>query len=419
MHKNKRKKRKKYMKNVGFMEENRGKQQDKRIKNSKQRYFKPKTTAVYLHIIVMNSKGHAKKEPRERKREVAKMKKKIAMVLALGMALTAGNSVACLAAENDGEDASGKTLKIGVSWSQYNDALYYSWGEGLEKVMNDTCKEHGYDSVEFVNVVAENDASKQANDISDLITQDCDAIITYAFDNQAIASSIEEAHKAEIPIILWDRDQAKDSSPEADLYVGLDTYKQAYEAGKAFFQKMIDAGEEPTEIISIIGATNDNNALNRQKGFEDAAAEFDLEIAQTVPSDWDSEKALTGFTAAWQAHPNSNCVLIASDFIVTAVQTVLESNDAWYPQGEEDHVWICSQDGYPTGVKFMQDGYMDMSGMYNVDGMCENFANSVYALVEGTYDGEQKLYTEPMVVDAADMDSLELWGANYMEEAAE
>lgn len=347
------------------------------------------------------------------------MKKKIAMVLALGMALTAGNSVACLAAENDGEDASGKTLKIGVSWSQYNDALYYSWGEGLEKVMNDTCEEHGYDSVEFVNVVAENDASKQANDISDLITQDCDAIITYAFDNQAIASSIEEAHKAEIPIILWDRDQAKDSSPEADLYVGLDTYKQAYEAGKAFFQKMIDAGEEPTEIISIIGATNDNNALNRQKGFEDAAAEFDLEIAQTVPSDWDSEKALTGFTAAWQAHPNSNCVLIASDFIVTAVQTVLESNDAWYPQGEEDHVWICSQDGYPTGVKFMQDGYMDMSGMYNVDGMCENFANSVYDLVEGTYDGEQKLYTEPMVVDAADMDSLELWGANYMEEAAE
>ena len=67
----------------------------------------------------------------------------------------------------------------------------------------------------------------------------------------------------------------------------------------------------------------------------------------------------------------------------------------------------------------MQDGYMDMSGMYNVDGMCENFANSVYDLVEGTYDGEQKLYTEPMVVDAADMDSLELWGANYMEEAAE
>lgn len=347
------------------------------------------------------------------------MKKKIAAVLALGMILTVGNGVTCLAAENEGTEEAGKTLKIGVSWSQYNDALYYSWGEGLEKAMNDTCKDHGYDSVEFVNVVAENDASKQANDISDLITQDCDAIITYAFDNQAIASSIEEAHKAEIPIILWDRDQAEGSSPEADLYVGLDTYKQAYEAGKAFFQKMIDAGEEPTEIISIIGATNDNNALNRQKGFEDAAAEFDLEITQTVPSDWDSEKALTGFTAAWQAHPNSNCVLIASDFIVTAVQTVLESNDAWYPQGEEDHVWICSQDGYPTGVKFMQDGYMDMSGMYNVDGMCENFANSVYDLIEGTYEGEQKLYTEPMVVDAADMESLELWGANYMDEAAE
>lgn len=347
------------------------------------------------------------------------MTRKIAMVLAIGMAATMMTGVTCSAAETDGENESGKTLKIGVSWSQYNDALYYSWGEGLEKVMNDTCKENGYDSVEFVSVVAENDASKQANDISDLITQDCDAIITYAFDNQAIASSIEEAHKEEIPIILWDRDQAEGSSPSADLYIGLDTYKQAYEAGKAFFQKMIDEGVQPTEIISIIGATNDNNALNRQKGFEDAAAEFDLEIAQTVPSDWNSEKALTGFTAAWQAHPDSNCVLIASDFIVTAVQTVLESNDAWYPQGEDGHVWICSQDGYPTGVKFMQEGYMDVSGMYNIDGMCENFADSVYDLVAGKYEGEQKIYTEPMVADASEMDSLDLWGADYMDEAAE
>lgn len=338
------------------------------------------------------------------------MKKRIAMVLSLGMALSMLGGFTSSAEE-------GKTLKLGVSWTHYNDALFYSWGDGLEKIMDETCADHGYDSVEWVNIVAEDDASKQASDISDLITQGCDAIIAYAFDNQAIAASVKEAQDAGIPMILWDRDAAEGATPEADLFVGLDTYNQAYLAGKEFFQKMIDAGETPTEIISIMGATNDNNALNRQKGFEDAAAEFDLEIAQTVPSDWDSEKALTGFTAAWQAHPGSNCVLIASDFIVTSVQTVLEANDAWYPAGEEGHVWICSQDGFPTGVKFMQEGYMDYSGMYNVDGMCENFANAVYDLIDGTYEGEAKLYTDPLVVDAADLDTIDLWGAHYMEEA--
>lgn len=340
------------------------------------------------------------------------MKKRLAMALSLGMALSMLGGLACHAEE-------GKTLKLGISWTHYNDSLFYSWGDGLKKVMDETCADHGYDSVEWVSIVAEDDAAKQASDISDLITQECDAIIAYAYDNQAIASSVKEAQEAGIPIVLWDRDEAEGATPEADLFIGLDTYNQAYLAGKAFFQKMIDAGETPTEIISIMGATNDNNALNRQKGFEDAAAEFDLEIAQTVPSDWDSEKALTGFTAAWQAHPSSNCVLIASDFIVTSVQTVLEANDAWYPAGEDDHVWICSQDGFPTGVKFMQEGYMDYSGMYNVNGMCENFANAVYDLIDGTYEGESKLYTDPMVVDAADVGTMELWGANYMEEAAE
>lgn len=56
--------------------------------------------------------------------------------------------------------------------------------------------------------------------------------------------------------------------------------------------------------------------------------------------------------------------------------------------------------------------------MYNVDGMCENFANAVYDLIDGTYSGESKLYTDPMIVAAADINNLDLWGAHYMEEAA-
>ena len=62
---------------------------------------------------------------------------------------------------------------------------------------------------------------------------------------------------------------------------------------------------------------------------------------------------------------------------------------------------------------------MDYSGMYNVNGMCDNFAGAMYDLIDGTYEGEAKLYTDPMVVAASEMDGLDLWGANYMEEAAE
>ena len=335
------------------------------------------------------------------------MKKWLALVLTVVMVL--GLAV--------GATAEGDVLKVGISWAHYNDALFYAWGNGIEEIFNTTATEHGYSGAEIVSLVAEDDAQKQASDISDLLTQGCDLIIAYAFDNQAIASSIAESHEAGVPIVLWDRDVAADATEAPDLFVGLDTYNQAYLAGKAFFLMMIDAGETPTEIISIIGATNDNNALNRQKGFEDAAAEFDLTIAQTVPSDWDAEKALTGFSAAFQAHPDTNCVLIASDFIITSVQTVLESNDAWVPAGEEGHIWICSQDGFPSGTTMMLDGYMDYSGMYNIDAMCSDLAEAVYPILEGTYTGEAKLYSDPLIVSAAEIgDMPDLWGIVYADE---
>ena len=83
--------------------------------------------------------------------------------------------------------------------------------------MEETAPDHGYDSAGMVNVVAEDDAQKQASDISDLITQDCDVIIAYAFDNQAIASSVKEAKDAGIPLVLWDRDEEEGAEPQADL----------------------------------------------------------------------------------------------------------------------------------------------------------------------------------------------------------
>lgn len=332
------------------------------------------------------------------------MKKLLSLALALIMVLCVAGAMA----------EGGNTLKVGISWAHYNDALFYAWGDGIAQVLETSAGEHGYDNVEIVSLVAEDDAQKQASDISDLLTQGCNVIIAYAYDNQAIASSITEAHGLNVPIVLWDRDVAADATVTPDLFVGLDTYNQAYLAGKDFFKKMTDAGETPNEIISIIGATNDNNALNRQKGFEDAAAEFGFSITQTVPSDWDSEKALTGFTAAFQAHPDTNCVLIASDFIITSCQTVLEANEAWIPAGEEGHIWVCSQDGFPVGCEFMLEGYMDYSGMYNIEAMCNDFADAIFQIIDGTYTGEAKLYSDPLIVDADDMAEMtDLWGIKY------
>lgn len=317
-------------------------------------------------------------------------------------------------------DEGGKTMDIGFSWAHKNDALFYAMDDTLTAAMDAKKAEYGYDTINWIHVIAEDDAQKQASDIDNLITQGVDLIVSYAFDNKAIASSIEAAQAAGIPFIMYDRD-ADPSVTQPDAFIGLDTTTQAYEAGKAFFAMMKEAGVEPVDIISIEGDYSDTNALNRINGFDRACEEAGVEIAQRVASEWDAAKGLEGFTAAYQAHPDCNTVLIASDFVITAVQSVLETAGKWAPAGDPNHVWICSQDGFPVGVEFARNGYIDASGYYDLEGMADAFATTAFEMVVNGKKPEAengKIYCAPSVVTNDNIDTATLWAAPYMEDAA-
>ena len=97
------------------------------------------------------------------------------------------------------------TLTIGFSWAHKNDTLFYGMADTLDAAVKATMGDHGYDSVEWIDVIAEDNAQTQADDIEDLISRDVDVIVVYAFDSIAIGASIDSAKAAGIPIILYDR----------------------------------------------------------------------------------------------------------------------------------------------------------------------------------------------------------------------
>lgn len=335
------------------------------------------------------------------------MKKTLAILLV--MVLAAGLVFTGFAA-----DEGGKTLTIGFSWAHKNDSLFYAMDDTLTAAMDAMAAERGYDAVEWIHVIANDDAQKQAADIEDLITKDVDLIVSYAYDSEAIKSSIASAHAAEIPFIAYDRDAAE-GGEQPDAFIGLDTVDQAYTTGVALFNAMEKAGETPTDVISIIGSLADQNALNRIEGFNKAAEEFGVTIKQEVPSEWDSNQALQGFSAAYQGNPDSNCVLIASDFIITSVQSVLEKAGKWIPAGEEGHIWVGSQDVFPISISFIQDGYIDFDTAYDLEAMAAEFAPIAYDLLEGIAPENDKVTVSGKVISKDNVDSEELWAKNYQE----
>ncbi len=189
---------------------------------------------------------------------------------------------------------------------------------------------------------------------------------------------------------------------------------QAYDAGMYFFEKMKAAGEEPTKIISIIGDLADQNALNRIEGFDKAIADsgYDLETIE-VPSEWDSDVALANFSSTWQANSDANVILIAYDFIITAVQSVLEANNAWIPAGEEGHIWICAQDGFPVGLQYVRDGYLDVEGVYNLEGMAELFVENFWKLMAGEELESNYVTVGGGLMDKDNVDTQDWWAKAY------
>jgi ABC-type sugar transport system substrate-binding protein len=344
----------------------------------------------------------------------------IAMLLVLLAGCTGNADSTTVTSDNEnqtsesvGQEDAKKTLTIGMSWAHLNDSLFYAMRDTLEKAVLELAPERGYADVEWIHVVANDDVQKQAADISDLITKEVDLIVSYAFDSKAIQASIEEANDAGIPFICYDRDAAPEGT-QPDAFIGLDTVDQAYTTGIALFQKMKDDGVTPTSVISIVGDLADQNALNRIEGFKKAADEFGVEIKQEVPSEWNADKALAGFSAAFQANPDCNTVLIASDFIITAVQSVLEKAGKWIPYGEEGHVYVGSQDVFPAGLQFIRDGYIDYDTAYDLWNIALEFAPIAFDLVEGEDLGSPKVQVPGRVVGKDNVDTIDnLWARDY------
>src|SRR6476661_8347288 len=228
-----------------------------------------------------------------------------------------------------------KDVKIGLSWDARESALNQAW----EDFMKAEAKKQGEPlgiNVEWVVNMANNDSSRQAANIEDLINSGVDIIIARALDAAAIGSSIRAAKDAGIPFVTFDR---ASSGEQPTAHVGGDSKDQAKVLGEEF-EKILKANNVDAKCIEVQGSLADINAINRTKEFAKLdEANDNISIIAQIPSEWNPELVLSGLTDSFRAHPEANCLLLASDWAIDAVQAAAEKFDKWHPQGDPKHVW--------------------------------------------------------------------------------
>ncbi len=279
------------------------------------------------------------------------------------------------------------------------------------KGVRDAAKEMG---VTLLEAVADNDPQLQNSQIESFIAQGVDVVMIVAVDMEAIKTGIRACEEAGIPVVTFDRKVPDE--PYVSYHSGLDSYADGYACGQ-YMASQYDG--EPRVVLELLGALNDDNAIQRRDGFEQAlkdAGADNLEIIQ-APMDWDAAKALAATEDAFAENPDIWAVQMPHDGCMEAVMTALEGAGRYGKVGEEGHVVACAIDGSEPGYLATKDSYNDALAVLPLFDVGRGALEAAVLVAQGGTPEEEDqrfpgtLYTWEDIEENAD----KIWGVAPLE----
>ena len=247
-----------------------------------------------------------------------------------------------------------KQYVIGVSMDTQNS----SYWKAMVTSLDNTAAELG--NVELRYLVAEGDVNVQNQQIESLISQSVDAIICVPKDSVAVLSAVKKCNEANIPFLFCDRTIESTDDARVDYGVATDNYAMTRE-GALWLVDYAKENKIVFKAVELMGALTDPNAVLRSEAYNDVAeANADVfTIVQSIPTDWAPDKAYAGIKNAFEANPDINLIVAASDYFWPSASNALKEIGKYAVTGEENHVFFMGVDGEPYGVKAIEDGYID------------------------------------------------------------
>lgn len=322
----------------------------------------------------------------------------------LGVVVAAATAFALSGCSGDGEtensDGSSGDIVINASWS-FADSV--GW---VGQIVGATqkAKELG---VELNVVSAEGDSTKQASQVGTFITNASSAILISPVDDKAGSKLVEDANAAGIPVATVDSHVTQGG----DVVIQSET--DNYECGVAQANAMIERADgAPLKVLVVQGLKGSTAAAQREEGFRDTVAgESNIEIVAEAYGAWSGTDSQQAVLNAFQSTPEINAIFNTSDVNTVGTVEALRQLDKLYPVGDPDHILMTSNDGFPYGLDFIREGYVDASATQQ---MLKMGADAVEALVDAAESGEEpqntQNYIPPIVVTTDNVDDPELWG---------
>lgn len=226
-------------------------------------------------------------------------------------------------------------LTIGLSLSTMNNPFFVSIKEGAEKAAKET-------GANLIVVDAQNDSAKQVSGVEDLIQKKVDVLLLNPTDSNAIGTAVQDANKANIPVITVDRSA---TGGKVVSHIASDNVKGGEMAGEFILKSLGGKGN----IVELQGIPGTSAANDRGKGFHQAVdGKTGVKVIASQPANFDRAKGLSVMENILQSNKDVQAVFAQND------EMALGAEQAMQTSGKK--VLIVGFDGTADGVKAVKEG---------------------------------------------------------------
>jgi ribose transport system substrate-binding protein len=198
---------------------------------------------------------------------------------------------------------------------------------------------------------ANNDQSKQIQDIKGLIAQRPDVLFIAPITEQ-LANVIHDAAAAKIPVFLLDRDVDHSVAKPGTDFVSV-IQSDFIQEGKRAAVAMAKATGGKAKIIELEGTTGASPAIDRKKGFDEAIkACADLKVIVSQSGDFTRAKGQSVAETLLQSHPDATAIYAHNDEMALGAIAAIKS--AGKVPGKD--IKVVSIDGEKDGLKAVAAG---------------------------------------------------------------
>lgn len=199
---------------------------------------------------------------------------------------------------SSGSTAKKDSYTIGMSISTLNNPFFVTLSDHAKK----KAKENG---VKTAVVDAQDNASKQASDIEDLIQQKVDLMIINPVDSAAVAAAVQSANAAGIPVITVDRSS---EGGKVVSHIASDNVAGGALAGEYITELVA----KNAEVVELEGVSGSSAARDRGQGFNEAI-KGKLDVVAKQTANFNRSEGLTVMENILQSNPNVKAVFAHND----------------------------------------------------------------------------------------------------------